>query len=90
MYKLTKDSTSTKNIRLNLVVVMPVGLLPLEISNGPIFLNPLVEKLFFWGGHFLPMYALNVPFCGGFSPTLHTSTLAAILYTFVTQTTPTH
>jgi len=34
------------------------------------------------------MYALNVLFCGGFSPKLHTSTLAAILYTFVTQTNP--
>jgi len=36
---------------------------------------------------------LNLPypqFSRGFTPKLHTSALTAILYTFVTKTTPTH
>jgi len=39
------------------------------------------------------MHALNLPypqFCQISAPKLHTSALEAILYTFVTQTTPTH
>jgi len=52
--------------------------------------DALPDKLFFSGGDFWPMHALNLSYLRFSAPKLDTSALVAILYMFVAQTAPTH
>ena len=61
----------------------------ITVDKLPIKFPILHCKSFFCGGHFQSMLTIS-PVVWFLAPKLYTNALIAILYTFVTQSTPTH